>query len=83
MRCSAVESSALFAVGYDAATRLLRVQFRSRAVYDYFGVPHDIHEGLLSAPSKGGYFNRVIRDQFPCSISFLTALTGPDEAGRA
>jgi hypothetical protein len=84
MRCSALESSALFAVGYDAETQLLCVEFRSGAVYDYLGVPQDIHAGLLNAPSKGRYFNRVIRDQFPCSaISCLTAVIGRDEAGRS
>jgi hypothetical protein len=59
-----LESSSLAKVAYDADRAVLQLEFRDRAVYQYFGVPAGIHEGLLLAPSKGAYFNRVIRGQF-------------------
>jgi hypothetical protein len=61
----AVESSTLAAVGYEAGRKLLQLEFSSRAVYQYFGVPAAVHQSLLSASSKGGFFNRNIRGCFP------------------
>src|SRR6266851_9237738 len=55
-------------VAYDDALGMLQLEFRSRAIYQYFGVPVAVHEELLGAPSKGSYFNRVIRGHFPYSL---------------
>ena len=68
MNITAVESSTLATVAYDDARELLQLQFRSRATYQYFGVPATVHAALLCAPSKGSYFNRVIRGRFPYSL---------------
>lgn len=65
MRTVPVESSTLAAVGYDAVRKLLQLEFRSGAVYQYFGVPAAIYESLLNATSKGSFFNRSIRGRFP------------------
>jgi hypothetical protein len=65
MRVAPVESTTLATVGYDEARSVLQLEFRSRAIYQYFGVPAAVHEGLLEAPSKGSYFNRFIRGRFP------------------
>ena len=65
MNSTAVESTTLGAVAYDEAEEALRLAFRSGAIYQYHGVPAAIHEGLLSAVSKGSYFNRIIRGRFP------------------
>ena len=61
----AVESSTIASVGYDLTRELLQLEFCSRAIYHYFGVPADVHEALLEASSKGSYFNRAIRGRFP------------------
>ena len=53
------------AVAYDSNRELLQIEFRDGTVYQYFNVPADVHENLLRAPSKGTYFNRVIRGRFP------------------
>jgi len=63
----AVESATLATIGYDVVCGILQLEFRSRAVYRYFGVPYSVYEGLLAAPSKGGYFNCTIRGCFPHS----------------
>lgn len=64
MRVVAVESTTLATVGYDEAGELLQLEFRSGAVYQYFGVPPAVYGALLEAPSKGQYFNRAIRGRF-------------------
>jgi hypothetical protein len=64
MHIAAVESTTLAMVGYDEAPELLQLEFCSGAVYQYFGVPAAVYEGLLEAPSKGRYFNLSIRGRF-------------------
>lgn len=74
MRITTVESTTLSTVAYDDALKLLQLEFRSRAVYRYFGVPTTVHEALLEAPSKGHYFNRAIRGEFPyCRVTNFRA----------
>lgn len=65
MNVITVESTTLAAVAYDGFRGILRLEFRSRAVYSYFGVPRLVYEALLAAPSKGSYFNHAIRGVFP------------------
>jgi lysyl-tRNA synthetase, class II len=65
MRFAAVESTTLVMVSYDDTRELLQLEFCSRAVYQYFQVPATVHQSLLDAPSKGRYFNQVIRGRFP------------------
>jgi hypothetical protein len=60
-----VESTTLATVAYDEARQLLQLEFCSRAIYLYFGVPAAVHQALLDAPSKGKYFNRALRGRFP------------------
>jgi hypothetical protein len=67
MNSMVVESTTLAVVAYDDAREILRLEFRSGALYRYYGVPAPVYEALLSAPSKGGYFNRAIRGNFPYS----------------
>ena len=67
MHVATVESSTLATVAYDEAEGLLQLELCNRAVYQYFGVPPAVHQALLSAPSKGRYFNHAIRGKFPYS----------------
>ncbi len=64
MHITVVVSTTLSTVAYDGIRNLLQLEFRSRAVYRYFGVPAAVHEALLGAPSKGSYFNQAIRGRF-------------------
>ena len=68
MNVTAVESTTLATVAYDDTQELLQLEFCSRAVYQYYGVPAAVHEALLHAPSKGSYFNQVIRGRFPYGL---------------
>ncbi len=54
-------SSDLASVGYDPESETLQVAFHSGSVYQYFHVPAFHHEGLMNAPSKGGYLNEHIK----------------------
>ncbi len=49
----AVESTTLATVAYDEALELLQLEFRSRAIYQYFGVPVAVHEALLGCAVQG------------------------------
>ena len=60
----AVESSAVTALWYDEVRAILRLEFRSGAIYGCLGVTAAVHQDLLRAPSRGQYFNRVIRGHF-------------------
>jgi len=63
-----VQSSNLVSVGYDAETLTLEVEFLRSGIYQYSGVPVEIHEGLLNAGSKGAFFNQAIKKGgYPCS----------------
>lgn len=64
MIVTAVESATVKSIGYDESRALLRLEFRSGAVYDYFQVPSTVHETLLCAPSIGASFNQVVRGSF-------------------
>ena len=76
-----VESPTLRAFAYEDSRGILRLEFRSRAIYHYYGVPAAVHEALLGAPSKGRYFNRVIRVRFHY-ILILHASAQTDLAGK-
>ena len=65
MIVTAVEWATLKAIAYDESLGLLRLEFLTRAVYDYFGVPAVVHEALLRAPSVGACFNEAVRGCFP------------------
>ncbi len=67
MNITTVESTTLAALAYDDAHEILQLEFRSRAIYRYRGVPAPVYKALVAAPSKGRYFNREIRGRFPHS----------------
>ena len=51
-------------VGYEGRRQILEVEFQSGTVDQYLDVPKTVHEELLSAKSKGQYFNNEIRDDY-------------------
>jgi KTSC domain len=68
MQINAVESTTLATIAYDEALELLQLEFRSQAIYQYFGVPVAVYVAFSDAPSKGRYFNQVIRGSFPYTL---------------
>ena len=61
---TAVQSATLATIGYDSARGILQLEFGNRVFYRYFGVPGPVYDALWAAPSKGRYFNPVIRGRF-------------------
>ncbi|MCW2484832.1 KTSC domain-containing protein [Candidatus Symbiopectobacterium sp. NZEC127] len=59
-----VASSNLQSVGYDAVIHTLEIAFRSGGIYHYLGVPDIVYQTLMSAPSKGRYFDRAIKNRY-------------------
>jgi hypothetical protein len=61
MNRTPVSSSNLASVGYDHQTSTLEVEFRNGSIYQYFNVPLEIFNGLMSASSHGKYLDAYIR----------------------
>ena len=59
-----VDSQALRSVGYDPEAQILEVEFATGRVYQYLGVPPDLHAWLMRSKGKGGFFNRMIEGKF-------------------
>jgi len=64
-----VESTTLASAGHDGRAAILELQFRNGAVYRYFHVPASVYRDLLSASSKGRYFNQNIRGRYPYKLA--------------
>jgi KTSC domain-containing protein len=61
-----VISSNIISVGYEPTEMVLEIEFQS-GIYRYFSVPVSVHSGLMSAPSHGRYFTRMIKNRYPFS----------------
>ena len=61
MRRTAVSSSNLASVGYDADQRILEIEFLNRSVYQYYNVPESLYRSLMNASSHGSYFDSYIK----------------------
>src|ERR1017187_509754 len=53
MNVTAVESTTLATVGYEDARELLQLEFRGRAIYQYFGVPGGGARSLAARTLQG------------------------------
>jgi hypothetical protein len=77
MQAIPIDSSALEAVAYDAATQRLEIEFRDGRTYEYRNIPAEVHRDLMRAPSKGQYFNAAIRARFPYRCCGARVPAGP------
>lgn len=62
MNRTTVHSSNLKSVGYDPSTSTLEIEFNDGRVYEYYGVPQQVHIGLMNAESKGSYYHENIKN---------------------
>lgn len=58
-----VSSSAISAIKYKRYT--LTIWFNNDSIYEYYHVTPIIFDDFVHAPSKGIYFQEIIRDQYP------------------
>ncbi len=52
MKMTPVESSHIKSIGYDADTKVMRVEY-TQATYEYRDVQKEVYEQIMSADSKG------------------------------
>lgn len=65
LKAPAKKSSSIAAVGYDVATRTLRVQFHGKTkVYDYADVPQETVDAMHAAPSIGAFISINVVGKF-------------------
>ncbi len=81
MRRVPVTSSDVVSIGYDAAERLLEVEFRGGRVYRYRGVEPDMHAQFMKADSYGQFLFAYINGHYRYEKVTENAETG--EPGQA
>ena len=57
-------STSIQSVDYDLTSRQMRITFKSGERYVYYNVPPSVYKGFENAPSKGKYFQRIVRSRF-------------------
>jgi KTSC domain len=64
MRRERVKSSVILAMGYDAKSRVLEVEFHSGRIYHYLDVSRRDYDAMRGSDSVGKYFNQVIKTKY-------------------
>jgi len=64
MERTSVVSSNIASIGYNLGNQTLEIEFLNGSVYQYFDVPQNIHEDLMSADSQGKYLAANIKGIF-------------------
>lgn len=59
-----MDSTAIRRFKYDMDTKILRIWFVSKHVYDYYDVPESVVITLAQAQSKGSFFYYNIRTEY-------------------
>lgn len=68
MKRTAVKSTSIKSVGYAKRRQVLEVQFQTGSIYQYKGVPPEVHQALMATDSKGKYFAANIRNVYACEV---------------
>lgn len=64
MEMKRVHAGKLRAIGYDAATRTLRVEFDDRRLVEYAGVAPETWRRLSASGSMWSYFRDNVEDEY-------------------
>jgi KTSC domain len=56
-----VTSTQIAAVGYDADTKKMRIEFNNGSLYEYSNVTQEIFDGIVNAASPGGAFTASVK----------------------
>lgn len=62
-----VESSNIGAIGYDAASQTLEVEFKNGGIFQYDGVQPKQYVEMINAGSIGKYLHSNIKPNHKCS----------------
>jgi hypothetical protein len=60
-----VSSDAIHDLAYDPETLELHVTFHHGGTYTHGGVPAELYERFLAAPSKGSFYNAELKHRYP------------------
>jgi len=64
MKRESVSSSNIASIGYDQASSTLEVEFLKGGVYQYFDVPNNVFQGMMTANSHGEYLAQNIKGHY-------------------
>ena len=59
-----VDSSFIDAAAYYEPLGMFEVKFKNGTEYSYRDVPKDVFDEFMKSPSKGEFFNRVIKEKY-------------------
>jgi hypothetical protein len=59
-----VQSENIKNVGYDAARKVLEIEFHSGGIYQYSNVSSAVYDGLMRASSHGKFFHAHIKSLY-------------------
>lgn len=58
MNMRPVKSTSINSVGYDPATRTMRILFKNGGLYDHANVSEEQHKALMGAKSMGAHYSK-------------------------
>jgi hypothetical protein len=64
MNRQSVSSSNIASIGYDEDSQTLEVEFLNGGVYQYFDVPKNVYDGMMSASSHGQFLAQNIKGNY-------------------
>jgi hypothetical protein len=64
---TAVSSSNITSVGYDANSETLEIEFNSGGIYQYYNFPQFMYDQFMQSGSLGTFFHANIKDAYSCS----------------
>lgn len=67
MKRSQVTSSNIIGIGYDNSRQILEIEFVGGAVFQYFDVPEETYQGLITSESVGRHLQTYIKNQYSFS----------------
>ncbi|HZR03426.1 MAG TPA: KTSC domain-containing protein [Burkholderiales bacterium] len=59
-----VSSSQIRSIGYDSGARLLEVEMSDGTIWQYSGVPTEVHRRLMAAPTIASYYRDNIEEEY-------------------
>jgi hypothetical protein len=59
-----VTSSSIESIAYDGILKILEVEFKKGAIYQYFNVSSEVYSELINAKSVGSYFMKNIAKKY-------------------
>lgn len=65
MPLQAIESSLIYAIGYEEANERLTIVFHNSKIYQFFRVPKTVYETLMITESKSSYIQQTVISSYP------------------